>query len=70
MIPPASGAIDIRNQKVAPRGESLPGTLAIVSVITGTIPAISAFMERNSGMKVIESERLNDPPAMSRMKSD
>jgi hypothetical protein len=39
----------------------LPAMLAIKSVITGTIPAINAFMERNSGTNVEQRERLNEP---------
>ena len=70
MTAPVRREIDITNQKFTPSGSSLRGTWAIAKVIAGTMPDINAFIERNSGMNVMESARLNEPPASSRMNSD
>ena len=67
---PTRRAMDIMNQNAGADGLWLAGACFIAKVIVGTMPAMRQFIDNNSGKKVLESARIYEPPAMSRMNRD
>src|SRR5215472_5457137 len=70
MTKPTSSPIDITNQKRGEMGLFVDSTCCLSVITVGTIPAISRFIDSNSGTNVLVSARRHEPPAMSRMNRD
>lgn len=54
---PTSNAIDMTNQNAAVVGSAPLPSCDFRIIIVGTIPVVSRFIDNNSGMKVLVSER-------------